>query len=91
MIWPRPFGLHQSFSDPRQIVSVEGKGKMPFGVFRYEQIIDECYMISKVIHTSYNDILNISIRERDRMIELINEENERNKKDLEKMKHKQRK
>ena len=60
-------------------------GEMPYGVYRYQEIIDESYIISKVIHTSYVDILDISIRERDRMIELINEENRRNKEDLDKL------
>lgn len=63
-------------------------GEMPYGVYRYQEIIDESYIISKVIHTSYVDILDISIRERDRMIELINEENRRNKEDLDKLKTK---
>ena len=63
-------------------------GVMPYGVYRYQEIIDESYIISKVIHTSYVDILDISIRERDRMIELINEENRRNKEDLDKLKAK---
>ena len=61
---------------------------MPYGVYRYQEIIDESYIISKVIHTSYVDILDISIRERDRMIELINEENKRNREDLDKLKAK---
>ena len=63
-------------------------GEMPYGVYRYQEIIDEYYIISKVIHTSYVDILDISIRERDRMIELINEENKRNREDLDKLKAK---
>lgn len=63
-------------------------GEMPYGVYRYQEIIDESYIISKVIHTSYVDILDISIRERDRMLELINEENKRNREDLDKLKAK---
>ena len=87
MIWSHPFESHQSFSDPQQIIKTED-GEMPYGVYRYQEIIDESYIISKVIHTSYVDILDISIRERDRMIELINEENRRNKEDLDKLKAK---
>ena len=64
------------------------EGEMPYGVYRYQEIIDESYIISKVIHTSYVDILDISIRERDRMLELINEENKRNREDLDKLKAK---
>ena len=61
---------------------------MPFGVFRFQQIIDECYIISKVIHTSYTDLMDISIRERDRMLELINEENKKQQEEIDKMKRK---
>lgn len=63
---------------------------MPYAVFRYNQIIDECYIISKVLHTAYTDVQTISVAERDRILELINEENERNKKDIEKLKKKQK-
>lgn len=63
---------------------------MPYGVYRYQQIIDECYIISKVIHTSYLDLMNVSITERDRMLELIQEENKRQEEQLEKIKKKHR-
>ena len=71
MICSHPFESQMSFSDPQQMIKTED-GEMPYGVYRYQEIIDESYIISKVIHTSYVDILDISIRERDRMIELIN-------------------
>ena len=87
MICSHPFESQMSFSDPQQIIKTDD-GEMPYGIFRYQQIIDESYIISKVIHTSYTDILDISIRERDRMIELINEENKRNQEDLDKVKAK---
>lgn len=61
---------------------------MPYGLFRFQQIIDECYIISKVIHTSYLDLMNISVRERDRMIELINDENKKQQEELDKIKRK---
>jgi hypothetical protein len=61
---------------------------MPFGIFRYTQIIEECYYISKYINTSYKDILDISINERDTLINLINEENKKNQEELEKVKRK---
>lgn len=63
---------------------------MPYGVYRYQQIIDECYIISKVIHTSYLDLMNVSIVERDRMLELIEEENKRQEEQLEKIKRNRR-
>lgn len=61
---------------------------MPYGVYRYNEIIDECYIISKLINTSYIDLMEISVRERDRMLELINEENKREQERIEKIKRK---
>lgn len=61
---------------------------MPYGVYRYNEIIDECYIISKLINTSYVDLMEISVRERDRMLELINEENKREQERIEKIKRK---
>ena len=61
---------------------------MPYGVYRYNEIIDECYIISKLINTSYLDLMEISVRERDRMLELINEENTREQERIEKIKRK---
>ena len=63
---------------------------MPYGVFRFKQIIDECFAISKTINTSYTDLMNISIRERDRMIEIIVEDNKKQKEELDKIKAKKR-
>ena len=63
---------------------------MPYGIFRYNQIIDECYIISKVLHTSYIEAQSISVAERDRILDIINEENERNKESIEKLKKKQK-
>ena len=61
---------------------------MPYGVYRYNEIIDECYIISKLINTSYIDLMEISVRERDRMLELINEENKREQERIENIKRK---
>lgn len=61
-------------------------GEIPYGVYRFNQIIEECYVISKVIHTSYLDLMDISVMEKDKMLEFINEENKRNKEELDKIK-----
>lgn len=65
-------------------------GEMPYGVYRFNQIIEECYVISKVIHTSYLDLMDISVMEKDKMLEFINEENKRNQEELDKIKRKSR-
>lgn len=76
-----------SFSDPQQLIKTDD-GEMPYGVYRFQQIIDECFIISKTINTSYTDLMNISIRERDRMIEIIVEDNKKQKEELDKIKAK---
>ena len=78
-----------SFSDPQQLIKTDD-GEMPYGVYRFQQIIDECFIISKTIKTSYTDLMNISIRERDRMIEIIVEDNKKQKEELDKIKAKKR-
>lgn len=78
-----------SFSDPQQLIKTDD-GEMPYGVYRFQQIIDECFIISKTINTSYTDLMNISIRERDRMIEIIVEDNKKQKEELDKIKTKKR-
>ena len=43
-----------------------------------------------MIHPSYTDLMDISIRERDRMIEIIIEDNKKQKEELDKIKAKKR-
>lgn len=50
---------------------------LPYGVVRFEEIIQECYIISKNIHTSYTDLLDITPREKNMMLELLNNEAKR--------------
>lgn len=78
-----------SFSDPQQLIKTDD-GEMPYGIYRFQQIIDECFIISKTINTSYTDLMDISIRERDRMIEIIIEDNKKQKEELDKIKAKKR-
>ena len=78
-----------SFSDPQQLIKTDD-GEMPYGVYRFQQIVDECFIISKTINTSYTDLMDISIRERDRMIEIIIEDNKKQKEELDKIKAKKR-
>ena len=64
-----------SFLDPTLT-----KDGVPFNLWMYDRIIQERYAISKNIHTSYNDTGKITPHERRRLIELINEDVERMKK-----------
>jgi hypothetical protein len=63
------FALGPSFLDP-----LKTKDDKPYGPFRYEEIIKECYLISKNTHTSYNDVLDMSTIERAYMLQIIAKE-----------------
>ena len=58
--------------DPR--LTSDGK---PYGPVRYEEIVEECYAISKRIHTSYNDLKQITPLERTYLLQFIRRDIER--------------
>ena len=88
MIWSHRFASLQSFSDPHQIIKDDHNQDIAFGLFRYNQIIDECYIISKNIHTSYLDLMEVTPKERDRMLELLSEEAKKQQEFIDKQKAK---
>jgi hypothetical protein len=49
----------------------------PYGPVRFEQIVEECYMISKQIHTSYTDLTKITPLERTYLLQFIKRDLER--------------
>ena len=55
-----------NFFDPRW----DNDGK-PYGPWRYKQIVQERYLISKHTHTGYADTLNITPTERAYLLEFI--------------------
>ncbi len=55
----------------------------PYGPKRFKEIVRECWYISDNIHTSYNDVLNMSILERLYLVRFINEKIENTNKALE--------
>ena len=61
-----------SFLDPQ--LTSDGK---PYGVERFKQIVEECYVISKKINTSYNDLMKITPLERTYLIQFIKRDLER--------------
>ena len=78
-----PFASQVNFLDPK--LTSDGK---PYGPWRYKNIVQECYWITKNCNTSYVDILKITPREKDYLLEFISDEiqktNERIKKANEK-------
>jgi len=74
MICRLPFESLQSFGDPHELIKDENGKEVPFGLYRFNQIIKECYLISKNINTSYNDLMDITPKEKDMMLEFLNDE-----------------
>lgn len=65
------------------------RGKeVPLGVIKYENLVKECYLISSNINTSYTDLLDVSIREKDLLVNLILDKFKREKEELDKAKNK---
>ena len=65
----------------------EGK-KVPYGPWKYKKVVEELYMVSHQIHTSYLDMLQITVREKDHMLGFINNELRMQKESLDKLKAK---
>ena len=83
-----PFDLQVSFSDQRQLIKDEETGQeIPYGIWKFNQIVRECYFISDNIHTSYKDLLDI-IKEKNLLIKYINEKNKAERDAIEKAKKK---
>ena len=66
-----------SFLDPQ--LSSDGT---PYGPKRFKEIVKECWYVSDNLHTSYADVLNLSVQERIYLIEYINEKKEATRKAL---------
>lgn len=58
----------------------------PYGPIRYEELVKECYIISKNLHTSYADVLCMTPIERGFIISFMREEIEQQKAEMERRK-----
>lgn len=55
----------------------------PYGPARYKRIVQECYLISKNMNTSYTDVLKMTPIEREYLIKFLLEDYEEKKKAVE--------
>lgn len=46
----------------------------PYGPIRFKQLVQECYLISKNINTSYNDVVQMTPTERQYILSFLAEE-----------------
>lgn len=67
--WRPRFASHLNFLDPQQ--TNDGR---PYAPVRYKEIVKECYLISKNIHTSYTDLMSVTPTERNYMLEFLIDE-----------------
>ena len=74
-----PFASHLNFLDPQK--TSDGR---PYGPIRYEQIVKDCYLISKNLNTSYADVLRITPVERNYLIKFLIEDAKRAQENVEK-------
>ena len=63
------FASHQSFLDPP--FTNDGQ---PYAPIRFRELVKECYLISKNMHTTYMDVLKMSSTERKYLIQFLVEE-----------------
>ena len=56
----------------------------PYAPFRYKELVKECYLISREINTSYVDLMEITPREKNYILEFIRERAEKEKEAIEK-------
>lgn len=62
------------------------KNGQPYGPYRYKQIVRECYLISKAIHTSYNELMDITPTERTDLLQFLYDEAKRSQEEMDKIK-----
>lgn len=81
MKWCPRFATQVNFFD-RQYTS-DGK---PYAPIRYKELVKECFIVSREINTSYTDLLTVTPRELNYMLEFIRERVEREREAIEKAK-----
>lgn len=77
------FASDLSFLDP--LKTSDGK---PFGPVQFKKLVQECYIISKQTHTSYNEALLLTPTERGYILQFITDEIEAQRDAVAKMKSK---
>ena len=85
-MWLPRFASNQSFLTP--LLTEDGR---PYGPIRYEQIVKECYLISKHINTSYGEVLDITPMERQMLLKDIADDLKKQNEQIEKIKAKNKK
>lgn len=72
MKWCPHFASQVNFLD--QQTTNDGK---PYAPIRYKELVRNCFLVSMEINTSYNDLLQITPRELNYMLEFIKEKRQK--------------
>lgn len=80
------FASLQSFLDPE--LTSDGK---PYGPYRYKQLVQERYLISKNMHIPYSDTGKITPSERKLILQFLVDDSKREREALEKVKNTKKK
>ena len=73
--------------NPKLIKDPVTKQKVPYGPYKYKLTIKELFIISKNTNTSYTDLRDkLTPAEKDQLLLLIKEEDDKNKEHLKKLK-----
>lgn len=70
-----------SFLDPQ--TTSDGK---PYGPYRYKQLVKECYLLAKNTNTPYTSLMDITPTEKNELLNLILEENQKSQEAMAKIK-----
>ena len=81
------FVLNRSFLDPSTIKIKNEKGEeeeVLYAPRRYKELVRDCYILSRNLHTSYLDTKELTPLERNYLLQLINQERDETTKAFEK-------
>ena len=88
MKFQHDFSTNLNFFHQPTLKNKDGK-EIPYGPWLYKRISEECYYISHQIHTSYTDLLKMSVRERGYLLEFVSNELKQQKESLDRFKQQQ--
>lgn len=73
-----------SSSDLLQLVKLPDGSKKPWGIYHYEQLVQEIYLLSKNINSSYTELLDITPTEKNLMLGWLEDEAKKQQEEIDK-------
>ena len=82
-----PFVLQANFINPQWMKNKDGE-TVPYAPFLYNELVNQLYLISSKVNTSYADLLDITIKEKDIMFNIAYNQVKNEQKSLEEFQEK---